>query len=89
MRYLTIGLLLALTLAVVPVAAATDGPAPSDRDVGVFMETISDILLWLEGVWDAASDEIGAGIDPNGAPEAGQEPEPPSAPMGPGAEPNG
>lgn len=66
MRYLTIGLLLVLMLAVVPMAAATDGPAAAESGVRLLMETISDILRWLADAWDVSSDKIGPGIDPNG-----------------------
>ena len=61
MRYLTIGLVLALTLFVAPIAAADDqGQVESGASVAA--EVAAEVLDWLKAVLA----EIGAGIDPNG-----------------------
>ena len=89
MRYLTVGFLLALTLFLAPSVAAED-PTKVEFDSNVVVEAVVDILDLLK----AALAEIGAGIEPNGAPEAEsndaiEEPEPIPAEIGAGIDPNG
>jgi len=88
MRYLTLGLLLALTLVLAsPVAAAGGPPIVPLPDVGLF-ELVLDWLGISEAV-DTSVQEMGPAAEPGGVTDSPSKAPEPSVNMGPAIEPNG